>query len=73
MGSSGKLCLKVYSLCLGCAVSFSSFLWLALILYVLSQTDPEARDLLMARYLDLSFGLLAFTSSMALVLSLIHI
>ena len=65
--SAAKLCLKCYSLCLGCVVSFSSFLWLALILYILSQTDPAARDLLMARYLDLSFGLLAFTSSLALV------
>jgi hypothetical protein len=65
--ASVKFYLKIYSLSLGFVVSFASFTWVMLILYVLSLTDPSATDLLMARYLDISFGLLAFTSSLALL------
>lgn len=62
-----RLYLSMYSLCLGIVASVAAFLWIALILYALSLTDPSANDLLMARYLDVSFGLLAFTSSLSLI------
>ena len=65
--ASVKFYLKIYSLSLGFVVSFASFCWIALILFVLSQTDPGSTDLMLARYLDISFGLLAFTSSLALL------
>ena len=65
--ASVKFYLKIYSLSLGFVVSFASFCWMALILYVLSQTDPGSTGLMLARYLDISFGLLAFTSSLALL------
>ena len=65
--ASVKFYLKIYSLSLGFVVSFASFCWIALILYVLSQTDPGSTGLMLARYLDISFGLLAFTSSLALL------
>lgn len=65
--ASIKFYLKVYCITLGFVTSFASFLWLSLILYVLSRTDPNAADLIMARYLDISLGLLAFSSSLGLV------
>ncbi len=65
--ASVKFILKLYSLGLGFVVSFASFVWMTLILYVLSQTDPTNNELLMERYLDISFGLLSFTSSLALL------
>ena len=65
--SSWKYCLQHYSMLLGGLVSLLSFVWMALVLYALSRTDPDANDLLMARYLEISFGLLAFTSALSLV------
>ena len=67
MPSSAKFYLKLYSVFLGMVAAFLSFCYVTLMLYVVSQTDPAAEDLLMARYLDISFGLLAFTSSLSLV------
>ena len=65
--ASMKYYLKIYSISLGALASFAAFFWIALVLYILSQTDPTSTDLLMRRYLDISFGLLAFTSALALV------
>lgn len=62
-----RVALKIYSELLGCAVSFAAFLWVTFQLYVLSQTSEDQTDLLMARYLDISFGLLAFSSALALM------
>jgi hypothetical protein len=39
--ASVRLALKVYSLLLGGAISFLSFLWVAFELYVVSQTAPD--------------------------------
>ena len=38
---SVRLVLKIYSLFLGCVVSFMSFMWVAFELYVVSQTPPD--------------------------------
>lgn len=59
--------LKIYSIGLGIVAAFFTFLWITLVLFILSQTDPSQSELMMQRYLDIGFGLVAFASSLALV------
>ena len=54
--ASVKFYLKIYSLSLGFVVSFASFCWMALILYVLSQTDPGSTGMQFNRHLGLRVG-----------------
>eukprot|EP00094_Tigriopus_californicus_P002438 TCALIF_02355-PA protein Name:"Protein of unknown function" AED:0.27 eAED:0.27 QI:0/0.5/0.33/1/0/0/3/177/186 len=44
----------------------TAFLWNVIILYVLSQTNPNDDELLRARYLDIALGILGFSSALAL-------
>eukprot|EP00096_Caligus_rogercresseyi_P012341 TRINITY_DN5133_c0_g1_i1.p1 TRINITY_DN5133_c0_g1~~TRINITY_DN5133_c0_g1_i1.p1 ORF type:complete len:186 (+),score=47.92 TRINITY_DN5133_c0_g1_i1:224-781(+) len=68
MGSRSKGLLKHYGLLLGIFVGFGAFLWIFFQLYVLSKTESEPNSpLRLARYLDIAFGLLGFTSSLALI------
>ncbi|XP_040579357.1 uncharacterized protein [Lepeophtheirus salmonis] len=60
--------LKHYGLVLGILVGFGAFLWIFFQLYVLSKTESDSNSpLRLARYLDIAFGLLGFTSSLALI------
>ncbi len=67
MSTPARWCLQCYSVCLGCSLSFSSFVWMSLVLFALSRTDPRSDELMTERYLECSLGLLGFTSSLALV------
>ena len=64
---SGRTCIKFYCIGLGFTTSFFAFLWMAFQLYILSATSPTQNDLIVARYLDISFGLLGISSSLALL------
>ena len=64
---SGRTCLRVYCLSLGFTSSFSAFLWTIFQVYLLYTTDPDQNDLMVARYLDICFGLLGLSSSLALL------
>ncbi len=59
--------LRAYSEILGLAISFFAFVWVMFQIYLVAHTSEDQHDLLMARYLDISFGLLAFSSSLALM------
>ncbi len=67
ISTTARWCLQCYSVCLGCSLSFAAFVWMALVLFALSRTDPRAEDLMASRYLECCLGLLAFTSSLSLV------
>ena len=64
---SGRTCLKIYCLSLGFTSSCSSFLWTIFQVYLLYTTDSDQNDLMVARYLDICFGLLGLSSSLALL------
>ena len=64
---SGRTCLRIYCLSLGLTSSFSAFLWTIFQVYLLYTTAADDNDLMVARYLDISFGLLALSSSFALI------
>jgi len=59
--------LKVYCCALGILASFSAFVWIAFHAYAMSMTQKGQTDLIVGRYLDISFGLLGLSSSAALL------
>ena len=62
-----RRCLKTYSILFGFGISGLAFLWVAFQTYLVFQTDSGQHDLLMERYLDICFGLLAFFCAAALM------
>ena len=64
---SGRTFLKIYCLCLGFTTSFLAFLWTLFQFYLLYTTASTQHDLMVARYLDISFGLLGLSSSLSLL------
>ena len=64
---SGRTCLRIYCLSLGFTTSFSAFLWTVFQVYLLYTTASDLNDLMVARYLDICFGLLGLSSSLALL------
>ena len=64
---SGRTCLRIYCLSLGLVTSFLAFLWTIFQFYLLYTTASTQNDLMVARYLDISFGLLGLSSSLALL------
>ena len=64
---SGRTCLRIYCVSLGLTSSFTAFLWSIFQIYLLYTTASDQNDLMVARYLDISFGLLGLSSSLALL------
>lgn len=64
---SGRTALKIYCLFLGFITTFVAFMWIALQIYALDSTSSELNDEIVARYLDISFGALGLSSSLALL------
>ncbi len=67
MSLGARHALKIYSGILGFLVCLFAFVWVAFQLYLINETHESQNDLLMARYLDICFGCLAFFSSLALM------
>ena len=64
---SGRTALKIYCLFLGFITTFVAFMWIALQIYALDSTSSDLNDEIVARYLDISFGALGLSSSLALL------
>ena len=59
--------LKYYSEILGLLVCIFAFMWVIFQVYLMDQTPDNQKDLHVARYLDICFGVCAFFSSLALM------